>query len=362
MNSEMIAVSKPKLRFKEFSDIWEPKKFNDILNITRLAGYEYSTYWQEDENKEIIALRGYNIGKGGLELRNLGYISNRLSMQLIRSRLSKGDIVYPCVGTIGNAVVIEENDKFHIQQNIAKLTPKENISPYFIAQFLMSDRGMREVNKFNATSSQPNILVGSLRNFQIYLPSPQEQIKVANFLKAIDEKIAQLIQKNDLLTAYKKGVMEQIFSQKLQFKDKDNQDFPEWEEVQLGMVFKDFKGFGLSKDKIGKIGKNKCILYGHLFTKYSEVITKVDSFTDFDEGLISEIGDILMPSSTTTNGIDLAKASSINEANILLGGDIIVLRLKKKGNSDFFAYLLTHAKSKENICDHTRRYYYSLIL
>ena len=26
----------------------------------------------------------------------------------------KGDIVYPCVGTIGNAVVIEEDDKYSI--------------------------------------------------------------------------------------------------------------------------------------------------------------------------------------------------------------------------------------------------------
>jgi type I restriction enzyme S subunit len=233
MNSDMIEMSKPKLRFKEFNGTWEPKKFNEILDITRLAGYEYSTYWQEDENKEIIALRGYNIGKGKLELRDLGYISNRLSKQLIRSRLSKGDIVYPCVGTIGNAVVIEENDKFHIQQNIAKLTPKENISPYFIAQFLMSDRGMREVNKFNATSSQPNILVGSLRNFKICIPLLQEQIKVANFLKIVDEKISFLTQKYSLLTHYKKGLTQKILSQELRFKDEDGSEFPKWDTSML---------------------------------------------------------------------------------------------------------------------------------
>ena len=52
-----------------------------------------------------------------------------------------------------------------------------------------------------------------------------EQSKIVRFLTTVDEKIAQLIQKNDLLTVYKKGVMEQIFSQKLQFKDKN---FTDW--------------------------------------------------------------------------------------------------------------------------------------
>ena len=54
-----------------------------------------------------------------------------------------------------------------------------------------------------------------------------------------------------------------------------------------------------------------------------------------------------MPSSTTTSGIDLANASSLKEEGVLLGGDIIVLRFKESGNSDFFAYYLTHGVDKE---------------
>lgn len=225
----------PTLRFREFDGEWKKTKFDDILEITRLAGYEYSTYWQEDENKEIIALRGYNIGKGKLELNNLGYISKELSLKLIRSKLFKGDIVYPCVGTIGNAVVIEEDDKYHIQQNIAKITPKENISPYFITQFLMSDLGLNEVYKFNATSSQPNVLVGSLRNFEITLPpSLSEQSKIAKFLSVVGDKLQTLKQKKTLLKQYKKGVMQKIFSQELRFKDDNGNEYTDWEDKKLG--------------------------------------------------------------------------------------------------------------------------------
>ena len=231
----------PRLRFPEFSGDFESKIFDDIVNITRLAGYEYSSYWEEDQNEEIIALRGYNIGKGFLNLYNLGYISNELSNQLIRSRLFKNDIVYPCVGSIGNAVVIEENDKYHIQQNIAKITPRGGVYSYFISHFLMSSLGMREVLKFNATSSQPNVLVGSLRKFRINVPSLLEQQKIADFLTAVDKRIELLEKKKTLLETYKKGVIKKIFNQEIRFKDNNGHDFPDWELFKLNDVLFEHK-------------------------------------------------------------------------------------------------------------------------
>lgn len=226
----------PSLRFPEFSGDFKSKIFDDIVVITRLAGYEYSSYWEEDQNEEIIALRGYNIGKGFLNLYNLGYISNELSNQLIRSRLFKNDIVYPCVGSIGNAVVIEENDKYHIQQNIAKITPRGGVYSYFISHFLMSSLGMREVLRFNATSSQPNVLVGSLRKFRINIPSLPEQQKIADFLTEVDKRIELLEKKKTLLETYKKGVMKKIFNLEIRFKDENGNDFPDWEEKRLGEI------------------------------------------------------------------------------------------------------------------------------
>jgi len=226
----------PELRFNEFEGQFKLKEFDEITDITRLAGYEYSKYWKEDEEQEIIALRGYNIGKGELNLRDLGYISNKLSLQLKRSRLSVGDIVYPCVGSIGNAVVIDENDKYHIQQNIAKITCNTSASPNYLVQFLTSNYGMREVYRFNASGAQPNVLVGSLRKYRINIPTLPEQQKIAFFLSAVDNKIQQLTKKKALLEQYKKGVMQQLFSGQLRFKDENGNPYSDWEEKRLGEV------------------------------------------------------------------------------------------------------------------------------
>jgi len=226
----------PQLRFSDFKDSWDTSIFDQITSITRLAGYEYSEYWKEDKNGPIIGLRGYNIGKGRLILRDLSFISNELSKKLIRSKLFIGDIAFPCVGSIGNAVVIEENDKFHIQQNIAKITCKDGYNPYFMTHFLTSFHGMKEVYRFNATSSQPNVLVGSLRQFKINLPTLPEQQKIASFLTAVDQKIQKLTHKKALLENYKKGVLQKIFKQELRFKQDDGSEFTDWQEKRLGEI------------------------------------------------------------------------------------------------------------------------------
>jgi type I restriction enzyme S subunit len=337
----------PALRFKEFDGHFQLKEFDEITDITRLAGYEYSKYWKEDEEQEIIALRGYNIGRGELVLRDLGYISNALSMQLIRSRLSIGDIVYPCVGSIGNAVVIEENDKFHIQQNIAKITCNEFASPYYVVHFLTSDYGMREVYRFNASGAQPNVLVGSLRKYRINIPSLPEQQKIASFLSAVDEKIQQLTKKKALLEQYKKGLMQQLFSGQLRFKNENGNPYPNWEEKRLGEVFGVIRGKGISKDQLNDNGETKCILYGQLYTTYNEVVFNVVSRTDTNEGVLSIKGDLLVPSSTTTTGIDLANVTALNEEGVLLGGDISILRSKLDANNVFYAYYLSNHKKYE---------------
>jgi len=162
-------------------------------------------------------LRGFNIGKYRIIERDFVRISNALSMQLKRSRLYKGDVVYPCVGTIGNAVVIEENDKYHIQQNIAKITPNDNnLSPHYLAYYLMSNLGLNEINRFNATSSQPNVLVGSLRKYRVILPSTKvEQSTIAEILSKWDKAIEKQENLIELKKEQKNGLAFKLLTGKI---------------------------------------------------------------------------------------------------------------------------------------------------
>lgn len=120
-----------------------------------------------------------------------------------------------------------------------------------------------------------------------------------------------------------------------------------WEEKKLGEIFFSEKGLGLPKEDVVASGKNECILYGELYTTYDEIISDISSRTNSRDGLKSKVGDLLIPCSTTTTGIDLANVKALNKAGILLGGDITVLRTKNKIDNIFYAYYLSNYKKKE---------------
>jgi len=123
--------------------------------------------------------------------------------------------------------------------------------------------------------------------------------------------------------------------------------FPEfvepWEIITLSDACNVLRGSTFSKSDINENGSESCIHYGELFTKYNEIISVVFSRTNVNNGFRSKIGDILMPSSDVTPD-GLAKASSIALENVILGGDMNILRPKTNINSIFLSYLLNHSK------------------
>lgn len=117
----------------------------------------------------------------------------------------------------------------------------------------------------------------------------------------------------------------------------------EWEVTSVSNVCDVYRGSTFSKADMDENGSEPCIHYGELFTKYNEVISTIYSKTNKSDGFRSKIGDILMPSSDVTPD-GLAKASAIMLDNVVLGGDMNILRPKKGFNSIFLSYLLNYSK------------------
>lgn len=111
-----------------------------------------------------------------------------------------------------------------------------------------------------------------------------------------------------------------------------NLRFPEfqgvWKEERLADIAKFYKGTGIPKDQLSDEGE-PCILYGELYTKYkSETIGKVISKTNIDNTKLvkSKTNDVIIPCSGET-AEDIATARCVLNDNILLGGDLNIIRL-----------------------------------
>ena len=92
-----------------------------------------------------------------------------------------------------------------------------------------------------------------------------------------------------------------------------------------------------------------CILYGELYTKYkSEVISDIFSKTDIDTRKLvkSKANDVIIPCSGET-AVDIATARCVPYDNILLGGDLNIIRLYDCDGS-FMSYQL-NGKRKYDI-------------
>ncbi|RLT81651.1 restriction endonuclease subunit S [Bacteroides acidifaciens] len=120
----------------------------------------------------------------------------------------------------------------------------------------------------------------------------------------------------------------------------------EWKETKLEKIAEITKGSGISKDQLSEHG-SPCILYGELYTKYkSEIINEVYSRTELDSSLLvkSKANDVIIPCSGET-AIDISTARCVPFNNILLGGDLNIIRLKNN-DGGFFAYQLNGTRKK----------------
>ena len=194
----------PKLRFKEFDGDWLKLKYKDVLTIK---------YGKDHKSLNDGDIPVY--GTGGL-------------MRHVNKYLYDGEsILIGRKGTIDKPKYI--NEKFWTVDTLFYTEIEESIVPLFLYQHAL------EVNwlGLNEATGVPSLNTTSIYNIDISIPSKEEQTKIASFLSNVDEKISQLTQKLELLSQYKQGMMQKLFSQQIRFKADDGSEFGEWGEYKI---------------------------------------------------------------------------------------------------------------------------------
>ena len=320
---------------------WSVKRLGECVEGTQLGG----NYENSESNKGLPLIKMGNLSRGKIVLDKIEYIPEN-TIHNEKDILHYGDLLFNTRNTLElvGKVSIWKNElpTALFNSNILRFTFNPNIikNSFFMNYYFNSEKGLKLLRaRAIGTTSVAAIYWRDCINMKILLPPLPEQEKIAGILGTWDEAIEKLSSLIKQKKNLKKGLMQRLLTGKTRLKGFTQP----WKEVKLGEIFNIKKGQGLSKDVLDSKGVYKCILYGELYTKYSEVIKNTISRTNKNEKITSNIGDILIPASTTTSGIDLANATALLESDVILGGDINILRAKKEISPVFFAYLLTHS-------------------
>ena len=232
----------PQLRFPEFDGVWESRLLKDAVKINPRSGElpDEFIYIDLESVKKGYLIKETQINKIGAPSR-----AQRL--------LNKNDVIFQTVRPYQ-----KNNYFFNLDGDYVASTGYAQLrvlnSPEFLYQALHTDRFVYDVMARSTGTSYPAINSTDLSKIKLNLPTKPEQQKIAAFLTAVDNKIEQLSKKQELLGEYKKGLMQQIFSQAIRFKADDGSEFPDWEEKKLGGVGRIRKGSQLNKSELTDTG------------------------------------------------------------------------------------------------------------
>ena len=331
---------------------WEVVNFDELKDKTdrhSITGGPFGSDLKSEHytSSGVRVIQLQNIGDGKYINKEFVYTSEEKANQLKNCLIYPNEIILAKMAEpVARACLIPSfEDKFLMcSDGIRLLVDKNKFSTKYVLEYINYDLFRKIAINRSTGSTRGRIGLTDLKTIPLALPPLKEQEKIAEILTIWDEAITkqeELIKAKEL---QKKGLMQKLLSGEVRFDGFGD----EWEEFTIDELFHFKKGQGLSKEKLNVNGNFECILYGELYTTYSEVIAHVKSKTFTEEGIKSKKDDILIPASTTTSAIDLAVASTIKKDNILLGGDINILRKKKNNiNGEFVAKYLTHIKKIE---------------
>ena len=237
LNIEKEKMLAPQLRFPEFEGEWENRAMRDFTKINQGLQIPISERFYEKADDNYFYITNEFLRKGSEK----SYFIKNPSESVI---CYEDDILMTRTGNTGQ-VVTGVHGAFH--NNFFKIKYDKTCDKWFLYYFLTSHKTQHTILKLAGTSTIPDLNHGDFYKITLNSPSVYEQQKIASFLSAVDKKIQQLSRKKELLGQYKKGVMQQLFSGKLRFKDENGKAYPDCEEKKLGEVGKFYAGGDLDK-------------------------------------------------------------------------------------------------------------------
>lgn len=233
----------PKLRFKEFTDEWKQTPLKNIIYSNIIEAPKPTT--------DYIRLGIRSHCKGTFH--ELVKIENILSADKMYI-VPKNNLILNITFAWEQAIAItDDNDEGkYISNRFPTFAFKDNQLPTFYKYIIPQKRLKYDLNVASPGGAGRNRVLNKklFLSIPVNIPLLKEQEKISKFLTTVDKKITNLKNTITSLENQKKGLLQQIFSQKLRFKDKNGNNYPNWEKKKIGLICSISTGKSNTQDKI----------------------------------------------------------------------------------------------------------------
>ena len=179
------------MRFPEFSGEWKKCRLGELaikvgsgttpkggVNVYKSTGHYF--------------IRSQNVGNGVLLLNDIVYIDEKTHQRQISTELKKDDVLLNITGaSIGRcAIATSQVQGGNVNQHVCIIRLKEAVNPLYICYFLLSHRGQKQIDSFQAGGNRQGLNFEQIKSFSLFLPMRDEQDKISRLLFLLSARIA----------------------------------------------------------------------------------------------------------------------------------------------------------------------------
>lgn len=225
----------PEVRFSEFNKNWEHRKFKDFSSNSgkkNTMGENYPAYSVSNKLGLVSQTEQFD----GSRLDNLDKTSYKL--------VNPNEFAYnPARINVGSIAFNNLNKTVIVSSLYVVLKMSEKLDNEFILQFIKSHFFIDEVRRNTEGSVREYLFFENFKNIKFpYTSNKDEQVKIGQFLKKLDDTISLHQQELDILKQTKQGFLQKMFP-------KEGTSVPEvrfpgfagdWDKKTMGKILNEY--------------------------------------------------------------------------------------------------------------------------
>ena len=263
---------------------WKSYKLSDVTDSIGDGIHGTPKY---DEDGSYFFINGNNLENGKIIIRSSTKRVSEEEALKHRKRISERTILVSINGTLGNTARYNY-ERCILGKSACYLNVKEDVDIDFIYYVVTNKQFKDTISRLATGTTIKNVSLETMRNYEFFMPSLENQKKISSILKSIDDKIAINCQINDNLEQQAQALYKSWFVDFEPFKD------GKFIDSELGIIPEGWKILPLSS--LGSIicGKtpsksNKDFYDGNIpFIKIPDMHNKI--FVSNSEDHLSDLG------------------------------------------------------------------------